>query len=143
MPPCTYKQTDVIFSAGEESFQWSGVTVISLGFTSAMTWKAIDAVECSAPIRKGDSWEMKEVWLRASGCGQGLVGVVKVGGCGQGLVGVVWDWRMWSRFGGCGQGLSVVRDWWVGLPSHQNVHSLCSGVCEGAGDRAPRAPDRE
>ena len=76
-----------------------------------MTWKAIDAVECSAPIRKGDSWEMKEVWLRASGCGQGLVGVVKVGGCGQGLVGVVWDWRMWSRFGGCGQRLvGVVRD---------------------------------
>ena len=98
MPPCTYKQTDVIFSAGEEGFQWSGVTVISLGFTSAMTWKAIDAVECSAPFRKGDSWEMKEVWLRVRGCGQGLAGVLR-------------DWWVWSGIGRCGQRLvGVVRD---------------------------------
>ena len=77
MPPCTYRQTDVTFSTGEEGFQWSGVAVTSPGFTSAMPWKKVDAVECSAAIRKGDSWEMKEVWSGSGGCGQGVVGVVK------------------------------------------------------------------
>ena len=114
LPPCTYKLTDVTFAAGEEGFQWGGVTVTSPGFTSAMPWKAIDTVECPAAFRKGDLWEMKEVWPGMGGWGQ------RNSGCDNVMLGGVL-----SHLTAC------------------CVLFLCSGVCEGAGDHTPWVPNRE
>ena len=61
-PDCKYKQTDVEFVFGEESFHWSGNTLVDPGFTLINTWQAIgSAPQTSAQFVKGQEWNIVQV----------------------------------------------------------------------------------
>lgn len=61
-PECRYKQTEVAFSVGGESFHWSGNTLVSAGFTAIQSWKAVaKETDSVATFAKGDKWTVVEV----------------------------------------------------------------------------------
>ena len=62
-PECKYRQTDVEFSIGNESFFWSGSKVISPGFTAIATWQAIAGLESKINLVHGQSWDVEELKL--------------------------------------------------------------------------------
>ncbi|XP_019849486.1 PREDICTED: DNA topoisomerase 3-beta-1-like isoform X2 [Amphimedon queenslandica] len=61
-PDCKYKQTDVVFSLGGESFSWAGHTLIDPGFTLINTWQAIGSVpQTTAQFCKGQKWDIVQL----------------------------------------------------------------------------------
>lgn len=52
---------EVQLSLGRETFQWSGVTPVSPGFTEVYTWQAIHGTETHISWEKGQSLDIMEV----------------------------------------------------------------------------------
>ena len=62
-PDCKYLQTTVKFSIGQESFSFSGKTVVSQGFTDVCYWQAVANDERLPKCEKGDVFNVLEVKL--------------------------------------------------------------------------------
>lgn len=62
-PDSKYLQTTVKFAIGKEEFSFSGKSVIDDGFTSVMTWMAVDNDEQLPPCSKSDVYPISDVKL--------------------------------------------------------------------------------
>ncbi|KAL5466676.1 hypothetical protein EMCRGX_G030820 [Ephydatia muelleri] len=62
-PDCKYKVVEVQLSLGSESFQWSGVTPVTPGFTEVYPWQAIHGTETDINWMKGQQLDILEVQL--------------------------------------------------------------------------------
>ena len=61
-PECKYKQTEVCFKFGGESFHWSGNRLIDPGFTAIQTWQSITkGPDISIEFVKGQKWDITQV----------------------------------------------------------------------------------
>ena len=60
MPDCKYLQTKVYFEIGPEKFSCTGHVMIDPGFTSIMTWKAMDD-ETLPEFKKDQTFSLEEV----------------------------------------------------------------------------------
>lgn len=63
LPECKYKKTTVDFVIGDETFKWSGSTLVSAGYTSVYTWHALEEEESAGSVQfeKGQAWEVEQV----------------------------------------------------------------------------------
>ena len=62
-PDCKYLQTTLSFEVGKEKFSCTGKTLISAGFTQAVTWQALANDETLPDVSNGDMCRVDEVRL--------------------------------------------------------------------------------
>ncbi|XP_076113744.1 DNA topoisomerase 3-beta-1-like [Mytilus galloprovincialis] len=62
MPDCKYLQTKVYFEIGPEKFSCTGHVIVDPGFTSVMTWKAMDD-ETLPEFKKDQTFSLEEAKL--------------------------------------------------------------------------------
>lgn len=60
-PDCKYKVMEVQLSLGRESFQWSGITPVSPGFTEVYPWQAVHGTEAKISWMEGQQLDIVEV----------------------------------------------------------------------------------
>ena len=62
-PDCKYLQTTLAFEVEKEKFTCVGKTLLSPGFTQAITWQALADDEKLPDVRNGEMFRIEEVGI--------------------------------------------------------------------------------